>query len=76
MGLLVGIMHEHGPSNKMCYAGISDTFFQASPISWIQYIGSGRVVGSGSGWGVEGRFFNTFEQKTSHCVFFEVHKQP
>ena len=28
------------------------------------------------GWGVEGGFFHTFEQKSSHCVFIEVHRQP
>ena len=43
------------------------TLFQASPISWIQYIGGG--------WAREG-FFHTFEQKSSHCVFTEVHRQP
>ena len=30
----------------------------------------------GRGWGAEGRFFHTFEQKSSHCVFIEVHRQP
>ena len=33
-------------------------------------------MGSGGGWGAEGRLFHTFEQKSSHCVFIEVDKQP
>ena len=44
--------------------------FQASPISWIQYIGGG--VG---GWGAVGGFLHTFEQKSSQCVFIEVRMQ-
>ena len=29
------------------------------------------------GWvGAVGGFFHTFEQKSSHCVFIEVHRQP
>ena len=32
--------------------------------------------GGGGRWGTEGGFFHTFEQKSSHCVFIEVHKQP
>ena len=47
------------------------TLFQASPISWIQYIGVG-----GGGWEAEGGFFHTFGQKSSQCVFIEVHRQP
>ena len=54
--------------------------FQATPISWIQYIGcgwwEGGGVGGGDGWGAEGGFFHTFEQKSSHCVFIEMHRQP
>ena len=55
--------------------------FQTSPISWIQYIGGGWVggqdgVGGGGKWGAKGGFFHTFEQKSSHCVFIEVHRQP
>ena len=30
----------------------------------------------GGGWGAEGRLFHTFKQKSNHCVFIEVHKQP
>ena len=56
------------------------TLFQASPISWIQYIGGGRAggggVGGGGGWGATGGLFHTFEQKSSHCVFIEVHRHP
>ena len=48
------------------------TIFQASPISWIQYIWDGQVGGE---WGAEGRFFHTFEQKSGHCTFIEVHRQ-
>ena len=33
-------------------------------------------VGSGGGWGAVGGFFHTFEQKSSHRVFIEVHRQP
>ena len=44
------------------------TLFQASPISWIQYIGGG--------WGAVIGLFHTFEQKSSHCVFIEVHRHP
>ena len=47
-------------------------FFQASPISWIQYIGGG--VGGRGRWGAVGGLFHTFEQKSSHCVFIEVHR--
>ena len=37
----------------------------------------GLLVGGGlGGWGAEGGFFHTFEQKRSHCVFIEVHRQP
>ena len=36
----------------------------------------GRGVGDWDGWGVEGGFFHTFEQKSSHCVFIKVHRQP
>ena len=28
------------------------------------------------GWVAVGGFFHTFEQKSSHCVFIEVHRQP
>ena len=34
----------------------------------------GDCVGGGGGWGAEGGFFHTFEQKSSHCVFIEVNK--
>ena len=27
-------------------------------------------------WGAVGGFFHTFELKSSHCVFIEVHRQP
>ena len=58
-------------------AGISDTFLQASPISWIQFIGGGWVGGGwGEQWGAIGGFLRTFERKSSHCVFIEVHRQP
>ena len=30
-------------------------------------------MGGGGGWGAEGEFFHTFEQKSSHCVFTKVH---
>ena len=33
-------------------------------------------MGGGGGWGAKGGFFHTFEQKSSHCVFIEVHKHP
>ena len=36
----------------------------------------GGGVGDGGGWGAKGRFFHTFEHKSSHCVFIEVHRQP
>ena len=36
----------------------------------------GGGVGGGGGWGAIGGFFHTFEQKSSHCVFIEVHRQP
>ena len=36
----------------------------------------GGGVGSGGGRGAVGGFFHTFEQKSSHCVFIEVHKHP
>ena len=45
-------------------------------ISWIQYIRGGREGGGGGGWGAIGGFFHTFEQKSSCCVFIEVHRQP
>ena len=32
-------------------------------------------MGGGGGWGVQGEFFHTFEQKSSHYVFIEVHNQ-
>ena len=38
---------------------------------WVGWRGGG-----GGGWGAVGRFFHTFEQKSSHCVFIEVHRQP
>ena len=36
----------------------------------------GGGVGGGGRWEAEGGFFHTFEQKSSHCVFIEVHRQP
>ena len=33
-------------------------------------------MGGGGGWGAVGGFFHTFEQKSSHCAFIEVHRQP
>ena len=33
-------------------------------------------AGGGGGLGTEDGFFHTFEQKSSHCVFIEVHRQP
>ena len=33
-------------------------------------------MGGGDGRGAEGRLYHTFEQKNSHYVFTEVHKQP
>ena len=36
----------------------------------------GDGVGGGGGLGAVGGFFHTFEQKSSHCVFIEVHRQP
>ena len=33
-------------------------------------------VGNGGGWEAKGGFFHTFEQKSSHCVFIEVYRQP
>ena len=36
----------------------------------------GGGVGGGGRWGAVGGFFHTFEQKSSHCVFIEVHGQP
>ena len=36
----------------------------------------GGGVGGGCGWRTVGGFFCTFEQKSSHCVFIEVHRQP
>ena len=32
--------------------------------------------GWGGWWGAVGGFFCTFEQKSSRCVFIEVHRQP
>ena len=32
--------------------------------------------GWGGWWGALGGFFRTFEQKSSHCVLIEVHRQP
>ena len=32
-------------------------------------------MSGGGGWGAIGRFLRTFEQKSSHCVFIEVHRQ-
>ena len=40
------------------------------------YRGWGDGVGGGGGWGAVGRLFHTFEQKSSHCVFIEVHRHP
>ena len=37
----------------------------------------GRGLGGWwGGWGAEDGFFHTFDWKSSHCVFIEVHKQP
>ena len=36
----------------------------------------GRRWWAEGGWGFESGFFNTFDQKSSHCVSTEVHKQP
>ena len=36
----------------------------------------GSGVGNGGRWGVKDKFFHTFEQKSSRCVFMEVHKHP
>ena len=36
----------------------------------------GGVECMGGEWGVAGGFFHTFKQKSSHCVFIEVHRQP
>ena len=36
----------------------------------------GAEVSSGGGWGAESGFLCTFEQKSSHCVFIEEHRQP
>ena len=36
----------------------------------------GGGMGGGGRWGAKGGFFHTFEQKTNHCVFVEVHRQP
>ena len=33
-------------------------------------------MGGGGGWGAVGGLFHTFEQKSSHCVFIEVHRHP
>ena len=41
-----------------------------------QYPGFGVGRWEGGGWGAVGGFFHTFEQKSSHCVFIEVHRQP
>ena len=31
---------------------------------------------AGGGWGAADGLFHTFEQKSSHCVFIEVHRYP
>ena len=31
-------------------------------------------VGGGGGWGAEGGFFHTLEQKSNHCVLIEALK--
>ena len=36
----------------------------------------GGWVGGGGGRGAKGGYLNTFDQKSSNCVFSEVHKQP
>ena len=36
----------------------------------------GGGVGGGGGWGAVGGLLHTFEQKSSHCVFIEVHRHP
>ena len=36
----------------------------------------GWKVGMGAGWGAKSRLYHTVEQKSSRCVFIEVHKQP
>ena len=33
-------------------------------------------VSGGGRWGAKGGLFHTFEQKSSHCVFIEVHRHP
>ena len=35
-----------------------------------------RGWAGGGGWGAIGGFFHTFEQKSSHFVLIEVHRQP
>ena len=44
------------------------------------YIGDGEMGGGGVGvggrWGAKGRFFHTFDWKSSHCVSTEAHKHP
>ena len=40
-------------------------------------MGVGGREGGGVGrWGAVGGLFHTFEQKSSHCVFIEVHRHP
>ena len=36
----------------------------------------GGGVSGGGGLGAVGGLFHTFEQKSSHCVFIEVHRHP
>ena len=64
-------------SNKLSNtAGISGTF--SRPPQYIGFNLLGWVSGRGWGgwWEAEDRFFHTFEQKSSYCVFIEVHEQP
>ena len=53
-------------------AGLSDSFFQALPIPWIQNIGNGWAEERRSRkWEqveAKGRLYHTMEQKISHCV--------
>ena len=43
---------------------------------WGAVGGGGWGAVGGGGWGAVGGLFHTFEQKSSHCVFIEVHRHP